>query len=84
MAKHSIPAGQMTDKHEVDEEVYVLLGILHWFVVFVIVWIAMGSEYEFHGIVWGWLPAAIIGIVIGAIWPLVWIGLAILFLFAAA
>ena len=36
----------------------------------IVAWIMLGSTYGMWGVLLGWMPAALIGVIAGALWPL--------------
>lgn len=57
-----------------DENAYALGGFLTGGVVFLGCWIyAIATWGWFLGIAFGWIPAAIIGVIAGFLWPLLWL-----------
>jgi len=62
-----------------DLDFYRVGFVITWLIVFVISWIYCIVEYGYlFGVGLGWLPSLIVATILGALWPLVLLGLIIL------
>jgi hypothetical protein len=59
-----------------DSVIYTLISIIIWFISFLGIWFEIGTTYGVWGVIFGWLPAAILGAIIGFLWPL-WVLIAV-------
>ena len=65
----------MTD----DSEVYTTIAILTGVVVFIGSWIYCINEYGFLiGVGVGWIPSIIVAGIAAALWPIFWLGVALM------
>ena len=61
------------------EYIYKVPAWIVGIITFILCWIYCISEYGFLiGVSFGWFPSAIVGFIVGALWPLIAIGLIIL------
>lgn len=61
------------------ETIYPAGGLVTGFIAFVVLWIYCIAEYGFLlGVGLGWLPSSIIAVIVGYLWPLILIAIAIL------
>ena len=61
------------------EKIYQIPAFIVGIITFVICWIYCIDEYGFLiGVSIGWFPSGIVGFIVGALWPLIAVGLIIL------
>ena len=70
---------------QIDDEMELYRGgvkVVGW-PVFVLAWLYAVTQYGFFlGVGLGWIPAAVIGLVVGALWPVLLIAVPVLFALA--
>ena len=66
-----------------DNAVYAIGALITGGITFIGSWIYCVYEYGYLlGVGLGWLPSIIVAVIVGALWPLIAIGIAILVFFA--